>query len=506
MTGTSKRIAQNTILLYIRMMVIMAVNLYIVRIVINGLGQQDYGIYNVVAGLVTMLTSVSTVLSSATMRYYSYHIGRKEDNLLKELFSASINIYIVFSLLVIIISEIVGTSFVNSQLNIPSDRMETVNWIFQFSIFSFVFTIMASPYSAAIIAHERMGLYAAVSLLDCFLKLTAAIAITLFDIDRLFLYGLFLMFVYIVVLIIYIIIGSNFKECHYGRVRNKNLYGKLLSFSGWSMYGSLANVCNMQGNTILVNIFFGPLVNGARAMALHLGTAIQMFSESFVTAIKPPLIKSYAEQDYNLMYNIFNFSNKFIYYCLLMFCIPLIFEMDFVLKIWIGNTDSDMIVFSQFMVVYSMIVSLHSPITIMMMAAVKVKKYFLSVESFMLLCMPITYVLFKFGCPAYSTFLVLVVVAILAHAVRLLILKVTFRDYSLVHYFKVFILPALFITIVLLLLMFLLNDLLPTGILRLIFETCISVLTVSILVYFAVLSKQERQLLLNIVKKVKSKQ
>ena len=445
----TKRIAKNSTLLYIRMMVVMIINLYTVRLVLNALGAEDYGINNVVAGVITLLMSVSSVLSTATQRYYSYSIGENNLERLRNIFSTSINIYVLLSLIVIILGETVGLWFVNTHLVIPVERMNAANWIYQFSIFSFIFTFIQVPYSAATIAHEDMGIFAKISIAECVLKLISVLLIFVIPLDRLIIYGATLFLISTLVMISYIKVGySKYAECRYQKPTEKTLFKELLSFSGWSLFGSVAGVGMFQVNTILVNIFFGPLVNAARAISLQFNMAVSSFSSSFIMAIRTPMIKSYAEESYLYLNKIFNLSNKFIYYCLLMVCLPLMFEMNTVLILWLKTTDPQTVLFSRLILVYALIMSLNNPISIIIQATGHVKEYHVPVETFTLLCVPATYILFKLGYSAYSTCIVMIIAAVASHVVRLICLKKYYKPFSYSEYIKSFLLPAFVITIV----------------------------------------------------------
>lgn len=445
----NKRIAKNTSLLYVRMMFVMGINLYSVRLVLQALGVQDYGIFNVIAGVIIMLNSVGRVLSTATQRYYSYSIGENKLERLRNIFSTSIYIYAIVSIIVIILGETVGLWFINTQLVIPHERMTAANWIYQFSIFSFVSSIMNVPYSAATIAHEDMGVFSVISTAESVLKLIAVLLIFIIPLDRLIIYGAALLLISIMVLTAYIVVGyRNYAECRYQKPTEKSLFKDLLSFSGWSLFSSLASVGMFEVTTILVNVFFGPLVNAARAISLQLNMAISSFVGSFLMAIRTPMIKSYAEESYLYLNRIFNLSNKFIYYCLLMICLPLLFEMDTILFLWLKTTDKQTILFSRLMVAYALIMTLSNPIAIIIQATGRIKEYSVPVETFTLLCVPATYILFKLGYPAYSTYIVMIIAAIASHAVRLICLKKYYQPFSYSDYIKSFLLPAFAITII----------------------------------------------------------
>jgi len=445
----TRRVAKNTSLLYIRMMVVMIINLYAVRIVLNALGAQDYGINNVVAGVITMLTSVSSVLSTAIQRYYSYSVGEKKPERLRDIFSTSVNIFAFLSIIVFILGETVGLWFVNNHLVIPVERMNAANWIYQFSIFSFILTFLQIPYSAATMAHEDMGIFAAINTAESVLKLISALFIYVIPLDGLIIYGASLCLISALVLISYTVVGYNkYDECRYHKPSGKTFYKELLSFSGWSLFGSVAGVGMAQVNSILVNIFFGPMVNAARAVSFQFSSAVSSFSGSFLMAVRTPIIKSYAEESYLYLNKVFNLSNKFIYYSLLMIFLPIIFEMDNVLILWLKTSDPQTVLFSRLILVYALIMSLNNPISIIIQATGYVKEYHVAVETFTLLCVPATYILFKLGYPAYYTYIVMIIAAIASHVVRLIYLKKYYMPFSYSEYIKSFLIPAFAITLV----------------------------------------------------------
>lgn len=501
MYNKSKRIVKNTALLYVRMLFVMIINLIAVRFILKALGVEDYGIFNVIAGVVTLLSSVSSVLATATQRFYSYDIGNDNTSHLNIIFSSSIVIYLLLSLFVILIGETIGLWFVNFKLVIPNDRLVAANWIYQFSIFSFVFSIIQIPYSSAVIAHEDMGFFAIISTSECVLKFIAAIVLLYIPFDRLIIYGSLLLLISIIIFLSYAYMGIiNYSECHFRKPPDKVSYKEMLSFSVWTLFGSLAGVGMIQGNTILVNMFFGPIVNGARAIALQVYSGLTSFSSSFITAIKPQMVKSYAEGDYEYLLKVFYLSNKLIYYCLLMIGIPLILEMRTVLDVWLNSTSANSILFSQIIVVYCIIMALNNPITIIMQATGFVKQYFVPVETITLLCLPMTYVLFKMGYPAYTTFYAMIVVAVAAHFVRILCLKKYFCYFSIQKYTLSFIIPAVFITLIAYLFCLFIHLHVSSMALRFFGVLSSSCLIIIILTYLFGLDKKERVSFNNLIR------
>lgn len=492
-------IAKNTSLLYFRMMIVMIINLYAVRLVLNAIGAEDYGINNVVAGIITMLSSVSSVLSTAIQRYYSLSIGGGKIEQPRNIFSVSIIIFGILSLIVLILGETVGLWFVNSKLVIPIDRIDAANWIYQFSILSFILTFLQVPYSAAMMAHEDMGIFATISIAESVLKLVSVIFIQMIPYDGLIIYGASLLLISAFVLISYIVIGNNrYSECCYQKPRGKKLYKELLSFSGWSFFGSVAGVGMAQFNTILVNIYFGPFVNAARAISFQFSSAVSSFSNNFLVAIRTPMIKSYAEESYEYLNKLFNVSNKFIYYTLLMIFLPLFFEMDTLLIFWLKTSDDQTVLFSKLILLYALIMSLNNPISIIIQATGHVKEYHVAVETFTLSCVPVTYILFEFGYPAYFSYIAMIIAAIVSHVVRLICLKRYYNPFSYSEYLKSFLLSAFAITIFAYsVLYFLHRSILDTS-LRVFLIVLFSIICVALPTLFFGLSKIEK----DVVKKL----
>lgn len=428
----------------------MIINLFAVRIVLKALGADDYGLYQVVAGVVITFQSFSSVIHTSTLRFYSYSIGEKSITKLSEIFSASINIYFVVGICCLILGETLGLWFVNTQLVIPADRILASNWVYQFAVLSLIISLFQAPFSSVVIAYEEMGYFAIVSLSESILKLIAIVLISYSSGDRLILYGLSLLIVPIGSLIAYYWkVKASFSHVKYTKVRNRYKYRELLSFSGWHLFSAGASVGINQVNTILINIFFPLVVNAARGIAMQVLGAFNAFSSSIITAVRPPLIKAYAEQNYDYLNLLFNYSNKFIYYMILVIALPMMFEMNTVLEVWLGESTPDMILFSRLIIVYSIILCLNNPISIIIQATGKIKEYYIPVEIVTLTCPIFTYIFFRMGCPAQASFYSMIGTISVAHCVRVYCLKRYYPWFEIRKYLFEFILPAIFITILL---------------------------------------------------------
>lgn len=444
----SKRIASNTLVLFVRMFILTVINLYAVRLVLKGLGVEDYGIFNTVAGVVTTASVFSGVVALSIQRFYSFAMGQNQVNRLQDIFGASMDIMIVMILILLVLLESVGLWFFYSQLVIPDDRMNAAWWIYQCSILILVCSMLQIPYTAAIFSHEDMGVYATISTIECLLKFLAAYSLTWATIDHLVLYAIGLSATALIVVLLYAVTGRRkYAECHYRKEKDKTLYRELLTFSGWTLFGSLASTGMLQGNTILLNVYFGPVVVAAFGIAQQINNAFNALTNSMVLAFRPPMIKAYAEQQHNYLNQLFAASNKFIFYTLLAIAIPIILNMDTILALWLGNTTPDIVLFSQAIIVYIVCMAMHNPITIIMQASGHIKEYHLPVESITLMCFPLSWILFHFSLPAYSVFISMIMVCLIAHIVRLWCLGHFYDGFSVKDYILTLIIPAIVIVI-----------------------------------------------------------
>lgn len=500
-SSQSSKIAINTILLYARMVFVTVINLFSVRIVLKSLGTEDYGIFNVVVGIVTMFNCVSSVLATTTQRFYSIRIRLHETEKLREIFAASMNLYILMSVVVIILGESIGLWFLNTYLNIPPNRIIAANWIYQFSIFSFAFTLLYAPYLSSIIVNEDMGIFSLISIADCFLKLIAAIITLYVNYDRLISYCGMLLFISIIILITYHIIAKyKYKECRYKRVTNKSLYKQIGSFSLWTLVGSLASVGMNQVNTILINIFFGPITNASRAVAMQVNTAITSLSANFITAARPAMISTYASGDYEYLNRLFSLSNKFIYYFLLIILVPIFINAEYVLSWWLGTSQGQTTLFVRLIIIYAFILSLNNPISIIIQAIGRVKQYYLAVEIFTIACPVVTYFLFRSGYEASTSFVAMIFAVILSHIIRVICLKHYYHSFKIKTYFSNFLLPAMMISGIVIFINYKIFFLDINPIWRILAQFFISAVTTLVLTFFLGLSQQERKSILTLLK------
>lgn len=329
----NKRIAKNTIALYIRTLITMAVGLYTSRVVLNVLGVEDYGVYNVVGGVVSMFSIVTASLSQSISRYLTFELGKGNQDKLRSIFCTSVNIQLLMSLVVFILMECIGVWFLNTKMNIDADRMHAANWVFQFSVLTFVVNLISVPYNAVIIAHEKMKAFAYVSILEAVLKLVIVAALLLSSIDKLITYAFLQLMVSITIRMVY---GSyckrHFQECRYSLIIDKQLIKDMTGFAGWGSTSSIVWIFNTQGINIISNIFFGVVVNAARGVATQVEGIVKGFVVNFTTAVRPQIIKSYSAGDKEYLFKLLCTSTKYSYFLMLIFFVPFLFEAEAILQ------------------------------------------------------------------------------------------------------------------------------------------------------------------------------
>ena len=494
----SKRILSNTLVLFIRMFAIMVINLFAVRVVFHALGNVDYGVFNTIAGVVLTSSFLITTLAISIQRFYSFSLGKHDFASLSQIFTASMNIILILVVILIVFLETAGLWFVNTQLNIPPDRMAAAQWLYQFSVLTLLFSFVQIPYTAAIFAHERMTAYAFISLFECIGRLLVALFISEYvNSNALIYYGVGLLVVAFLIFFSYFFFSrSHFEECHYRRrIVEKRLYKDLLSFSGWTTYSALSGMSIVQGNTILLNIFFGPIATASYAIANQIHNAITALGNSIVIAFRPAMIKAYAEQTFSYLDTLFYVSNKSILYLLLCVSIPLITEMPLILNWWLAETSSQMILFSRLFVVFMLLLTMQYPITTIIQSTGQIKYYTLCVDSITLLCLPVSWLLYHLGMPDYSCFLSMISIFSIAHIVRLICLHYHYRVFSYARYIKSFLVPGSVICMISFASAYLLHRHIGTSFLGFLSVTIVSPFITLLLAYAIGLSKKERHLL-----------
>ena len=365
----NKRIAKNTLLLYFRMLLLMVVSLYTSRVTLAALGVEDYGIYNVVGGVVAMFSMLSGSLSAAISRFITFELGRGDKERLKTVFSTSVNIQIGLAIIIMVLAEIGGVWFLNCKMNIATERLLAANWVLQCSIITFMINLISVPYNAAIIAHERMSAFAYISILETVLKLLVVYLLYVTLYDRLIVYAVLLCLVAIALRLIYgIYCKRNFEECTYHFIYDKSILRSMTGFAGWNFIGVASGALRGQGVNIVINLFCGAAVNAARAISFQVNNAVNSFASNFMTAINPQITKSYASGNYGYMMQLIFQGARLSYYLLLFISLPLILEADTVLKLWLEEVPEHTTLFVQLILVFGMEEALSNPLITAMLA------------------------------------------------------------------------------------------------------------------------------------------
>jgi O-antigen/teichoic acid export membrane protein len=434
----NKKIAKNTLLLYFRMIVVSLVSLFTTRIMLEKLGVENFGIYNLVGGIVGFLGMLNGSMTSATQRFLAFELGSGNVKSYNKVFSMLLTIFIILSLVLLVIALIVGPWLIKDFIVIPDEKRALAIWVYYFSIVTFLISFISIPYMSSIIAHEKMGIYAFMSFIEVILKLVLIYTLCISSFDKLLTYSFLTMSVAIILTTSYSIYCIvKIKGCNYLFFWEKSLFKKLISYISWNLFGSVTSILNYQGQTLILNLFFGPLVNAAKAIADKINSVVGSFSNNFFMAVRPQIIKSYASGDYTNMFKLVNRSSKFSFYLLYLITLPLIILMQKILTLWLGanQVDNNMIVFSQLMLVFSLVNVFESPITTMIQATGDIRKYEIIIGSGVLLVLPICYFLFQLGFPAYYSLIVLILIFIIAHFFRLFIAKKQL-GLSINHYLK----------------------------------------------------------------------
>lgn len=500
----NSKIAKNTIFLYFRMILLMAVSLYTSRVVLATLGIEDYGIYNVVGGFIGMLAFLNGAMSSSTQRFITIELGRGDEDSLKHVFSTCVITHALIAALVLIIAETIGLWFVLEKMVIPDSRMTAAIVVYQCSIIISIVQIMSYPYNADIIAHEEMSAFAYISIYEAIANLGVAFLIRIGNFDRLILYAIALLVVKISVILIYrIYCKSQFIEASAKKVFDKSLIKQMFSFTGWNLWGGLAGTLMGQGINVLLNLFFGPVVNAARGLAVQVQSAVQMFATNFQMAMNPQIMKTYATGDLNSMYSLIFRSAKFSFMLLLCLMLPLVTEIDTILHIWLESVPEYTNIFVVLTLVICMIDSVSNPFMTASAATGKVKVYQFVVGGILLLIVPIAYVVLKLGGEPYSVFVVHLMIAFIAFTARLLIVK-RLINLSIRKYVSQVIFPCILVLLPSVVIAIIIKHFMPYGILYSLINIIIIVVVTGSISFILGLSKNERNFILKKIKVVKA--
>lgn len=445
--GKGNRIAKNTIFLYIRMVFLMFVSLYTSRVILDALGEDDYGYYNVIGGVVGMFAILTQSLSNAVSRFLNYEMGKGNKEKLKRIFSCSLTILSVLALAVAVVTELGGCWWVNNMMVISHDRLDAANWVLQFSILTFCITLVSAPYNAAIIAHEKMSAFAYISIIEGVAKLIVAYLIIVSPIDRLTFYAFLLLLIQIFVFLLYVIYcHKNFQECHYSFVYDSSMMKEMFSYAGWTFIGNAAFILKKQGTNIILNLFTPPSVNAARAIAMYVDNTVAGFSSNFFTAVKPQITQSYSRGDHEFMMRLIFKSSRFSFYLLLIMGLPVIMSSDFILNIWLEEVPDYTMEFVNLMLVNLMLETLSQPLIVANSATGRIRNYQLIVGGIQLLNIPVSYIFLQQGITPEIVVIVSIALECASLVARAVILR-SQMQLPLLKFFRGVILNVLFVSL-----------------------------------------------------------
>lgn len=442
----AKRMLKNTSMLYLRHLFILGINLFTVRLVLNALGAEDFGIYNVIAGIVLMCSFFCGTMATSSQRYFSIELGRQNFPRLCQIFTLTLFIYALLAVLFFCLAQTIGLWFVNTQLTIPVSRIVAANWIYQTSIFAFLGTLLTTPYLALVISHEDMHIYAYISILEAVLKLGIALMVGLWA-DKLIAYGLLMAGISGIHLALYIwFCRSHYTEARWKWQWDKALFQEILAFSGWNLFGTVSTLVKNQGINILLNIFYGPLLNAAQSLANQVRGAVSMFATNFSQAMRPQISKSYAVAKYRDMFRLVFLGSKMTYFLMLVMIIPLFYNVEYVLELWLKKVPDYTVVFVQLLMIETLIESLSQPMASVNQATGKIALYQALIGSVVILNLPIAYLLLKWHFPVTYVYIVGCILMAMVVFIRLVFLN-RVEGFSYQNFIMQVFLPVLGVTI-----------------------------------------------------------
>ena len=487
-TENNKRIARNTLLLYFRMLFLMIISLYTSRIVLNALGVEDFGIYNVAGGVVAMFSILSGSLSAAISRFITYELGK-----------IGLGIVIVF------FAETIGIWFLNTQMNIPIERMVAANWVLQFSIITFIINLISVPYNAVIIAHEKMSAFAYISIFEAIGKLLIAYLITISPIDKLIFYAILMCVVAIAIRLLYgYYCKRHFDECRFHFIWNKQIFQQIFSFAGWNFIGASSAVLRDHGGNIIINLFCGPTVNAARGIAFQVNNAIQGFVSNFMTALNPQITKSYAVKNYTYMMTLIFQGARLSFYMLLLLSLPIIINTHYLLTLWLNTVPEHTVLFVRLVLIFAMSESISGPLITAMLATGNIRNYQIIVGGLQMLNLPISYILLSLGAIPETVLIVAVLISQCCLMARLYMLKkmikLKIKDYLKKVYFNI-----ITVSIIAIILPICMQERLAENFINFLLSSLICMLCTYLSIYYIGCSYEERKFIYNKFLILKSK-
>ena len=478
----------------------MLVQLYTSRVVLNSLGVTDYGIYSVVGGVATMFNFLNGSMTNASQRYITIALGRENEKQLHVVFCTTMNVHFMMAGIILVLAEIIGLWFLYTQMQISSDRFEAAFWVFQCSVWASMVAIISVPYTSAIIAHERMSAFAYIGIVNVTLKLIIAYLLSVVSFDHLEFYAILILLVQIIICFCYTYYCKyNFIETRYCLIWDKELIREMFSFAGWSLSGNLSVMCYSQGIDMLLNVFFGPVVNAARAISGQVQGAISQLVTNFQTALNPQIMKSFAQSNTIYLYSLINRGTRFSYYLMFVLVLPVSIEAEPILAVWLKNVPDHTVIFLRITLFTGLIYTLSNPLIILNQATGKVKAFQIVSSIVLMMILPVSYICLKIGCPAWSVFIVHFTMEFTALFLRLYILH-RITEFSILNYIQRVLLVVLPVTILATPFPLLVYVILPDTIISVLAVCVTSVLCASASIYFIGMTSNERAFFIGNIK------
>ena len=498
----NKRIAKNTMFLYFRTLLVMAIGLYTSRAVLQVLGVEDFGIYNVVGGFVSMFSLLSGSLNVASQRFLAFELGKEQSDIQK-IFSSTITIHIFLSISMFLLLEVFGIWFLNYKINIPIDRMNAANWVFHCSVLTFCINIISVPYSAAIVAYEKMSAFAYMSIFEALAKLAAVFALLKIKNDSLIIYAIFLMLIAVASRLAYgIYCHIHFKECRYKFIIDRDLLKSLLSFSGWNFIGTSAGVLNTQGINILINLFFGVVLNAARGIATQVENVLNTFVSNFMMALNPQIMKAFASQNFDYLNKMIITGTKIAFFLFGIISLPIFVNTEFVLRVWLKNVPDYSVLFVRLGFIFTLSQNLSQCLYTAMLATGRIKKYQIIVGSLSIMAFPCTWIFFKAGLNVAWGYGAMIIFSIICLAARLILLQDMISGFRARTYVKKALLPILSTTVPMAFIAFAIHSSISSpNLITFCIESTFYILLSGSLVYLIGLSSFEKKNLIEMMKK-----
>ena len=496
---TNKRIAKNTLFLYIRMGVVMMITLYTSRIFLRTLGIDDFGIFNVVAGFVSMFTFLNSTMASSIQRFFNYEIGRNTADGVKKVYSSAILTQVVLAVIIIVLVESIGIWYLNNKMVIPNDRVIAANIVFHLSVISTLFVIITVPFTGAVLAYEKMDFYAIVGIIEVILKLGIAIILPCVGGDSLIIYAFLLMAVTILSFTLnFVYTKKYFSECKFDKNIDVKLLKEMIGFSGWHAFSAAGTMFGNQGINMILNLFYGPVVNAARGIAYQINSAIMSFVRNISVASKPQMIQSFAEGNTKRSLNITYTISKFSFIACLLFILPVCLEMDFILKVWLGAdaVPENTRIFAIWVLLTSLICTLDTPITTLVHATGNIRNYHIVSTLITLIALPIGYFCLKVYDVPVLIFIVQFAAVIAGQVVGLFMLKKVF-EFSILDYAQKVLWPILLVSCLSLIVPIVTFTLFDESFARFILIVIISLISVIVCTYYFALNSKEKGLITN---------